>query len=61
MLLPVFVKQVKRFLLLHKELKGKIVLQHSMQYQDWIQNNTHFTLSGTDFSTLNWIEECINT
>ena len=34
MLLSVFVQQAKKFLLLDKELKEKIVLQHSMQYQD---------------------------
>ena len=28
------VQQEMKFLLLHKELKGKIVLQHSVQYQD---------------------------
>ena len=30
----VFVQQARKFLLLDKELKGKIVLQHSMHYQD---------------------------
>ena len=35
MLLSVFVQQARKFLLLDKELKGKIiVLQQSMQYQD---------------------------
>ena len=30
----VLLSQARTFLLLDKELKGKIVLQHSMQYQD---------------------------
>ena len=34
MFLSVLVQQARKFLLLDKELKGKIVLQHSMQYQD---------------------------
>ena len=34
MLLSVLAQQAWKFLLLDKELKGKIVLQHSMQYQD---------------------------
>ena len=33
-LLSVFVQQTRKFLLLGKELKGKIVLKYSMQYQD---------------------------
>ena len=33
-LLSVLVQQARKFLLLEKELKLKIVLQHSMQYQD---------------------------
>ena len=33
-LLSVFVQQARKFLLLDMELKGKIVLQQSMQYQD---------------------------
>ena len=35
LLLSVFVQQERKILLLNKELKGKIVLQHSMQYQDF--------------------------
>ena len=34
MLLTVLVQQAKEFLLLDRELKGKTMLQHSMQYQD---------------------------
>ena len=34
MLLSVFVQQARKFLLFDKELKGKIVLQQSIQYQD---------------------------
>ena len=34
MLISVLVQQVRNFLLLDRELKGKIVLQHSMQDQD---------------------------
>ena len=34
MLLSVFVQQARKILLLHKELKGKIVQQQSVQYQD---------------------------
>ena len=34
MLLSVLVQQARKFLLLDKELKGKIVLQNSMQYHD---------------------------
>ena len=34
MLLSVLLQQARKFLLLDKELKGNIVLQHSMQYQD---------------------------
>ena len=37
MLLLLLVQQARKFLLLDKVLKGKIVLQHSMQYQDWSQ------------------------
>ena len=33
MLLSVLVQQARKFLLLDKELKGKIVLQNSKQYQ----------------------------
>ena len=33
-LLSVLVQQDRKFLLLDKELEGKIVLQQSMQYQD---------------------------
>ena len=32
MLLSVLVQQARKFVLLDKELKGKIVLQYSMQY-----------------------------
>ena len=34
LLLSVFVQKERNFLLLNKELKGKIVLKHFMQYQD---------------------------
>ena len=34
MLLLVLVQQGRKFLVLDKELKGKTMLQHSMQYQD---------------------------
>ena len=34
MLLSVLVQQAMKFLLLDKELKWKIVLQNSMEYQD---------------------------
>ena len=34
MLLTVLVQQAKEFLLLDRELKGKTMLRHSMQYQD---------------------------
>ena len=34
MLLSILVQQARKFLLLDKELKGKIMLQHSMQYHD---------------------------
>ena len=34
MLLSVLLQEARNFLLLDKELKGKIVLQHSIQYQD---------------------------
>ena len=34
MLLSVFLQQARKFLLLDKELKRKVVLQQSMQYQD---------------------------
>ena len=37
MLLSVLVQQARKFLLLDKELKGKIVLQHPVQYQDLSQ------------------------
>ena len=33
-IISVRTEQARKFLLLHKELKGKTVQQHSMQYQD---------------------------